>query len=61
MARPKKMQTGMMVELAQPRLGEKEWVALLGYAGLRRRADIRRLLLWRTGRAGLDEPCGASV
>ena len=29
MARPKKMQPGMMVELAQPRLGEKEWLPFL--------------------------------
>lgn len=29
MARPRKMQVGMMVELAQPRLGEKEWLPFM--------------------------------
>ena len=29
MARQKKMQVGQMVELAQPRLGEKEWLPFL--------------------------------
>ena len=29
MARPKKMQVGMMVEFAQPRLGEKVWLPFM--------------------------------